>query len=154
MTRAKTPGGERGASLLELAFIVPVLALVVMGTLDLVRGYRLQIELSNAAREGAAFAQLAPNDVSCSPGDDITERVLAENADLSSLPGFEIAVFEEDGAGEPTVPVTGCGTGSASSGERVLVEVSADHQILTPMVERIVGSTIRITGASEVEVQG
>lgn len=145
--------GERGASIVELAFIAPVLALIVMGVLDLARGYQLQIRLENAAREGAAFARVQPNDVSC-PGDaDIVGRVTAEEERIASQAGFRIVVLGEDAGGAMTVPVTGCGGTTVTSGERVRVEAIATFDVLTPMVERIVGSTIDISGAAEVEAQ-
>lgn len=153
MTHTSRPGGDRGASILELALITPVMALIVMGVLDLARGYQMQIALTNAAREGAAFAQIAPNDVSCGGGDDITARVLAENADVAGFTDLTVEVFAEDASGDLTVPVTGCGGDAASSGERVRVEVAATFDVITPMVERVVGSTISLRGTSEVEVQ-
>lgn len=153
MTHTSRPGGDRGASILELALITPVMALIVMGVLDLARGYQMQIALTNAAREGAAFAQIAPNDVSCAAEDDVSDRVRAENADVAGFTDLTITVLAEDASGGLTVPVTGCSGGVASSGERVRVEVAATFNVITPMVERIVGSTITLRGTSEVEVQ-
>lgn len=145
---------ERGASILELALLAPVMVLIVMGVVDLARGYRMQIQLENAAREGAAFAQTQPNSVSCPDGDDIIERVVFEEAGVEALPDFRIEVWAEDDAGELTVPVTGCGGTTAAAGDRLLVAVSATFDVLTPMVERVVGSGIEITGAAEIGVQG
>ncbi len=153
MTHTSRPGGDRGASILELALITPVMALIVMGVLDLARGYQMQIALTNAAREGASFAQIAPNDVSCAGDDDITDRVLAENSEVAGFTDLTITVLAEDASGDLTVPVTGCGGGIASSGERVRVEVAATFDVITPMVERVVGSSISLRGTSEVEVQ-
>ncbi|WP_436795572.1 TadE/TadG family type IV pilus assembly protein [Actinospongicola halichondriae] len=149
----RRPGGERGASILELALITPVMALIVMGVLDLARGHQMQIGLTNAAREGAAYAQIAPNDVSCAGEDDIIDRVMGESGDLAGYAGLSVVVFAEDASGDLTVPVTGCGGSTASSGERVRVEVTATFDVITPMVERVVGGSIDLTGSSEIEVQ-
>lgn len=147
-------GRDRGASILELALITPVMVLIVMGVLDLARGYQMQIQLENAAREGAAFAQIFPNDVSCGTADDVTARVTDEESGVASLPDFRVAVFAESSSGELTVPVTGCGGTTAASGGRVLVEVSATFDVVTPMVQRVVGNEINIAGAAEIVVQG
>lgn len=153
MGLVRRPGGERGASIMELAFIAPVMALIVMGVLDLARGHQMQIGLTNAAREGAALAQVRPNDVTCAGEDDITDRVMRESENLTGYADLSIAVFAEDASGDLTVPVLGCGGSTASAGERVLVEVTATFDVITPMVERVVGGSLDLTGSSEIEVQ-
>lgn len=151
---------DRGASIVEFAFIAPVMALIVMGVLDLGRAYRMQIQLEAAASEGAAHAQLYPNDVVCDGPDpipdrtDITDRVLAEEPGLASFTDLAIAVYGEDASGDLVVPVSGCGGSTVSSGERVRVEIRATFDVVTPLVERAVGSTITVEGSSEIEVQG
>ena len=139
---------------MEFAVLAPVMALIVMGVIDLARGYQMQIRLENAAREGAAFAQLHPNDISCDSGTDIRDRVTAEEDGVDGLPDFRIEVFGEDASGDLTVPVTGCDGSTAESGERVLVEVSATFEVLTPLVANLVGEGIDITGSATIEVQG
>ena len=154
MTRARMPGGERGASILELALIAPVMILIVMGVLDLARGYQMQIRLENAAREGAAYAQLYPSRVSCATGDDIVSRATGEEAGVDETPDFAIEVLSEDADGNLTVPLTGCDGTPPEAGQRIEVRVSATFDVMTPMVERVVGDSIDISGAAEIEVQG
>ncbi len=63
MRRANTKAGERGAVLVEMAFALPLLALVFLCIIDLgliVREYQL---LQNAAREGARFSSLPINQI-------------------------------------------------------------------------------------------
>lgn len=146
--------GDRGASILELALITPLMAVVVMGVLDLTRAHQLQIRLENAAREGAAHAQLHPNDVSCASAPDVRDRAGAEDDELDRVPGYEVLVLAENGSGDVVVPVTGCGGLTAESGERVRVEVRARFDLRTPVVTNMVGSTIDLTGSAEIEVQG
>lgn len=146
--------GDRGASILELALLAPVLAMVVMGVLDLGRAHRQQIRLDGAAREGAAHALLAPNDVECTGDDDIAGKVAAADAGLPGQPGYSLTVLGEDASGDPTVPVTGCGGSTVEAGEHVRVEVGMEHRILTPLVAMVVGDEIPLTGSSEVEVLG
>lgn len=136
---------------MELALIAPVLVLLVFGVIDLARGYRLQIQAENAAREGAAYAQVRPNDVVCASYPDITERVAAEESGLTSHPGFQLRVWGQDGGGWEQI--TGCGGSVADAGERVRVDVNVTFDVMTPIVEQVVGGTIDLTGSAEVRVQ-
>lgn len=126
--------------------------MLVLGVLDLGRAYQLQIRLENAAREGAVFAQIHPNDVTCGASGNIVDRLLTEEPGLDERPGFAVAVLADDGSG--LVPITGCGGEVAEPGERVRVEVTVTFEVLTPLVERAVGGAIDISGAAEVRVQG
>lgn len=156
MTPTRRPGGERGTSILELALLAPVMVLIVMGVLDLARGYQMQIRLENAAREGAAFAQLYPNNVSgCPETGDIETRVTDEDAGLASMEDFEVTVSKGDGSPvSPDCDGTGPAAERIGPGARVRVEVSATFDVITPMVEHVVGSALELTGSSEVQVQG
>ena len=49
---------ERGAAAVELAIILPVLLLVIGGIIDFGRFFYTQIQVTNAAREGARMAAL------------------------------------------------------------------------------------------------
>lgn len=143
-----------GSSIIELALIAPVMVLLVFGVLDLARGYRMQIRLESAAREGAAYAQVQPNRVAgCTNEQDIVSRVHAEDEGLISMP-IEVVVLTEDTSGAVVQPVFGCDGSHVTPGQRQRVEVSARFDVITPIVERIVGDTITITGAAEFEVQG
>ncbi len=48
--------GREGSQLLELALVLPLLLVVVVGILDFGEAYNLKQKLNNAAREGARFA--------------------------------------------------------------------------------------------------
>ena len=48
-------------ALLEFALVFPLLAMLVLGTIDVGRAFLTWNEAKNAAREGAAYAQLYPN---------------------------------------------------------------------------------------------
>jgi hypothetical protein len=146
-------GSDRGASLVELALIAPVMILIVMGTVDLARGYRMQIQLENAAGEGAAFARITPNDFDCAGTEDIVGSVSDEDLELSSLADFRVEVWTENVSGELVVPVTGCDGTTVRAGDRVRVDVIATFDVMTPMVERVVGSEIELVGSNEVVVQ-
>lgn len=54
---------ERGASLVELALVLPMLLLLILGVLDLARGYRTYTVLVNAAQSGAQSLAVRPTDL-------------------------------------------------------------------------------------------
>jgi Flp pilus assembly protein TadG len=67
MRPAKTNSGEQGAVLVEMAFVLPIMALVFLNIIDLgliVREYQV---LQNAAREAARFSAQDVNQLSQSP---------------------------------------------------------------------------------------
>jgi Flp pilus assembly protein TadG len=53
---------RRGQSMIEYALILPLMVLVVAGIFDLGRAFYASISITNAAREGARYGTLHPND--------------------------------------------------------------------------------------------
>ena len=151
--------GERGTPIVEFALVMPLLALLVLGTVDLGRVFRLQSRLTNSAREGGVFAQFRPASVNagCDGGQSIVDRVLDEDAGLATVPGFDIDVLKKDAATGGLTAYAGCGTTSSVSvapGDVVVVRVRASFSPLTPLVSALVGSTVTLTGRQEVVAQG
>ena len=54
---------QRGQNILEFALVLPILAIVMFGVLDLGRVFFATIGLTNAAREGVRYLSLNPDDV-------------------------------------------------------------------------------------------
>ena len=91
-------GGQAAA---ELALVLPVLALIALGCLDLGRAFSVWVTLTNATREGARYGCLHPAD---SAG--IVARTEAEMA-AAGLPSDALTVSVTPGAeGGPPVVVT------------------------------------------------
>jgi Flp pilus assembly protein TadG len=67
--RARRAGQDvRGAQLLEVALVLPLLLLLAVGILDFGTAYNLRQILNNAAREGARVGAAQPRiDVNCAP---------------------------------------------------------------------------------------
>lgn len=151
---------ERGAALVELALIVPAVALLVMGTVDLARAYRMNIRLEGAAREGAAFLQIYPNEITCTGvNNDLLDRVALEDPDLPGEDGYAVTALRYDGTdfsdydvcdSQATPPVTP----TVEPGDRVRVDVHATFDLITPLISNVVGSPIDMTGSAEVVAQG
>lgn len=53
---------EKGQSLVEFAFIIPVLMLILLGVFDFGRAFYAYNAISNAAREGARYGTVCPYD--------------------------------------------------------------------------------------------
>ncbi len=51
---------QRGANLVEAAFVLPVLLLLWFGVVELGRGYQIHQTMTNAAREGARLSVAPP----------------------------------------------------------------------------------------------
>ncbi len=60
MSIKNTRSGENGQAMVELALVLPLLVLVLMGVLDLGRGIYVYNVVSSAAREGARYGIIHP----------------------------------------------------------------------------------------------
>jgi len=81
-TVLKAKRKERGAVAVEMAMLLPLLLLVVMGTIEFGRVLNVQISMTQAAREGARYAAIHYQD----PGLNVTSATLAAAPSLSGLP--------------------------------------------------------------------
>jgi len=55
--------GEHGASLLELALLLPLFLLLILGAVDFGRAFYLSIEVAGAARAAAVYGARNPTDI-------------------------------------------------------------------------------------------
>jgi Flp pilus assembly protein TadG len=53
---------ERGASLVELAFVLPLFPLLLFGAIDFARAFYLSVEVAGAAQAAAIYGTQNPND--------------------------------------------------------------------------------------------
>ncbi|MGO4663049.1 TadE/TadG family type IV pilus assembly protein [Terrabacter sp. 2TAF16] len=118
---------ERGASAVEFAIVLPVLFLIIAGIVDFGRAYFTQIELSNAAREGARAAVVLPLGSTPAPTTEVAARVSA------ALPGIGDATLSPAPVYCPSV---------ATSTARATVAVSRPFQWI------VLGPAMRIFGGS------
>jgi Flp pilus assembly protein TadG len=142
------PGRESGVALVELALCLPFLAIIAFGTIDLGRAYLTWVQVKNAAREGANYAQTHPYiqkpvGSECANPDNIEYRARVESA------GATVTV-------SPNTPNgTGCDITATSpgAGSSVTVSVSRPFTIYTPLVSAVTGS-ITVRAAVTEAVQG
>jgi len=114
---------ERGQSLVEFAIILPVFLLILFAILDFGRAVYAYHVVANAAREGARFGQISPED---------TAGIIAkaENAAVGlDVTDLDITV---------TWPTT----------DTVRVDVGYTFRLITPLVSDVVGSGLSLDGTS------
>ena len=120
------PGGEQpaGQSMIEFAFTLVIILVLLVGLIDLGRAIFTYLALRDAAQEGASFASYNPSDTT-----GITARVCNSSnmvSDLCASPGIDTDVNL---------------VGSACSGNGVEVVVTLNSfTLVTPFLGAIVGS--------------
>jgi hypothetical protein len=135
-------GDDAGIALLEFALVLPVLAVLVFGAIDLGRAFSLESEVTNMAREGALRAFVSP----C-PLAQVEAAVRAENADLSDDVLVRIVLGDD-----PSGPPATCPPGGFPEGTELTVVVVEQMEILAPVVSAITGSPVDVTGTATVKL--
>ncbi len=137
---------ERGQSLVELAITLPILILLLLGTLDFGMAIFSYSMLRDAAQEGAFYGSFNPANV-----EDI------ENRARNISPRAEDVVFSspvqlrDTDAIKVNVKTLGGACQGATNGvsNSIQVNVSYRYRMLMPFVGQLVGSnTILLTGTA------
>ena len=118
----KRRGGERGQSLVEFAFIVPIFLLLLFVIVDFGMGFHAYITVTNSAREGARLGSIRADAAS------IEQRV-RDTADTLDQGNLTVSVTNAEG--EP--------------GESVVVDVDYEYGFITPLagvLQFVTGNTI------------
>jgi Flp pilus assembly protein TadG len=138
--------------MVEFALILPVMILLLLGAIDFGRLFFTYIQVTNAAREAAAFAAADPT---------VSQATVAARADQ------EAKTQSQRGEGSLAVdapicqtvavpPVTvSCATAQATNtgtGNQVLVNVSRPFTFLTPIIGNMFGTlTLSASAASPID---
>lgn len=112
LRRHQRPAAERGQSLVELAFVLPLLAIILLGAIDFGRVFYSYITITNASREGARYGSANPTDTT-----GIKNRVIAEATGTVTIDPNRITI---------TCNPSPCGEDSDS----ITVRVEADFVII------------------------
>jgi len=124
--------GERAQSLVEFAFVVPMLLILVFGIIDFGLGLRAYISVSSATREGARYAAVGNPAGTFTAGGSgecngsTTTTVVGKTC--NTLKGLDLAHIDD---------VTVTYPSGKSPGESVVVEMDYEYEYITP-VQRIV----------------
>ena len=118
---------DKGQSFTELAFVLPILLIMVAGAVDLSRIYLSYMSLRDAAQEGANFGSIAPTET-----DNIEERVRTYSN------------FPTDLSDTSTVHVTITTDPNPCVGKQITVKVTQDFKVTTPLIGAVIGQNFPI----------
>lgn len=116
---------QKGQGLVEFALILPVLLLVVLGTIEFGRIFLIYATVSNGAREGSRYGMVNPADIN-----GIIERV---NSTLVMTLPENLSVIVSYDTGPDGYPYTD--PANVKVGDRVIVQVQYRIFALTPIFE-------------------
>lgn len=123
-TTSENPSGkhQRGQSLVELALVLPVFAVILLAIIDFGMALHASVQVANAAREGARLGSVRATEA------DITQRVRDA---AGSLNQDRLSIDVANARGNP--------------GESVVVTVQYNYDLVTPLasfVSMISGGSI------------
>jgi Flp pilus assembly protein TadG len=119
---------ENGQSLVELAFAMPVVLLLLLGTVDLGRAFYTYVAITNAAREGARFGASFPTNNS-GIRDRVRLEIIGTNLSIGDdqIPDPTCNEYVDDS----TVMGGGISCGATVAGDYITVRVNYPFQFLT-----------------------
>ena len=140
MPRIHGGRGEKGATLVEFAFVVPILLLLIFGAIDFGVTYNNQQTLRNSVREAGRRAIVGPDKVAedgCTTVGDVGCLVKAR-ADMGDLAGDEMLtmVCFPDSETAPSCPVGNAGDKSIGDVIRIcaIYPVESVTGLLDPFI--------------------
>ena len=117
MRRLPRKRGEKGASLVEFAFIAPLLILLLFGIVEFAWVFATNLDVKHGAREGARITAVNTPDTG--------------NVDLAA----EICSRMDLAGSDPATTVTWASDGTPAVGEGVTVTVSTPTSTLTGIMD-------------------
>jgi hypothetical protein len=135
---------DQGQGLVEFAFVLPVLLLVVLGVIDFSRVMVIYAGTSNGAREAVRYGAVpgkrsdnSYNFMDC----DIMRTLVRQQVPLMNLTDQQIWIGFDHGQGAPSTWYRECGalvTADIVQGDRIVVHVTAEVNLITPVINNIV----------------
>lgn len=115
---------RRGNALLELALVIPMLTLMLVGVMDFARILYTGVTLAGAAHAGADFASQSLTAAGNSAG--IAAAVSSDSVDVRSVAATSVQKCFCQATGGGTLTAAGCGASACpSGGPLVYVTVTA-----------------------------
>ncbi len=162
MIRRRTRRGRRGQSMVELALLSPVLALLLLGAADLSRLFLYSTRLSDSVIEGGMYGTYAPSYVYPSSlaasaakdpnaynpdPDNVLYRVQQKNKNSLGLAAENITVT----CYNQSMVQQQCG--ASTSGDSMLVTARYTFKPLTGQITGILGNGYQMTRSVRVIIQ-
>ncbi|MDE2561621.1 MAG: pilus assembly protein [Sphingomonadales bacterium] len=140
---------REGTALIELAIIMPVLTMIVLGLTDVVRAYMLKVHIEQVARTGGEYAAGSKDRIP-----DPAE-IQAQLATDSGLPASDITVtrwLECDGVSQGDVQY--CATSSQQPAQYISIDVQDRFQPVFGLINWGQGANSQlVTGHQTVRVR-
>jgi hypothetical protein len=140
---------RRGQSLVEFAITLPLMLLIVMGTIDLGRAYFATINLASAVKEGAFFGARNPgcptNDTTGCIAPRTVEGRVDRELDGVTLSDLTVRCFEPgttDLSG-PGMSMTDC-----EDGDMYYVSATSPFALITPVISQLVGNSLDLRASA------
>jgi Flp pilus assembly protein TadG len=136
---------QRAQSLVELAFVLPVLLILVFGIVDFGMGLHSWIVLTNSTREGARLGVVhAPSSgaLHCSPlptAGSIERKVCDTAANLKPA--------------NVTITVTNADPGVTKSGQALTVKVDYKYDLITPFAAFLQLSSLTLSSTVQMRLE-
>jgi len=125
---------EKGSAAIELAFVTPMLALLIGGIVQLGGLAQTAIVTSNAAREAARYAAVR-DDYAATAAVTYLTSALAGRTDVT-LPSV----------GQVSI------TGGAAVGDQVKVTVPVTVSFKMPLITEVIGTSLTLNGGATMRV--
>jgi hypothetical protein len=140
---------KKGQSLVEFAITLPILLLIVLGTIDLGRAYFQTINMENAVKEGAFFGARNPECPTNSTAGCIAPRTVEGRVDRE-LDGVVLSGFEAKCFAPGTTDFTGAGkaVGDCADGDVYYVEAESLFSLITPLMTNMLGDTLTLSATA------
>ncbi len=141
---ATTPT-RRGQSFVEFALLLPLLLILVLGTVDLGRAYFASVSLENAVKEGAFFGAREPDcataGATCPDPSNVKARVDLE------MNGMTVTNFQAKCFAPGTTVFTGAGKAltACEDGDLYYVASQTPFTLVTPLVAGLLGNTLTLS---------
>ena len=138
---------EKGAALVETAFVLPIMLLVCVGILEFGRAYQTWQVVTNASREGARVAIL-PEYTDASAIARVKTYLKNGGLPASIVDGANTKILITP----TTIPIDVAGTNTAAAA-KVVVEYPFEFMVLQPVASLLVagstaGAPITLTAAA------
>lgn len=108
---------RRGQSLVEMALVLPIVIMLMLGLLDFGRAFYTLVALHDAADEGASYAAIRPNDTA-----GIQQRAAEASTNLINVQVSDVSVIRP---------------ASITSGQPITVTVDYFFTLYTPFVQSL-----------------
>lgn len=142
----------RGQSLVEFALVLPILLLIVAGTLDIARVYLGWINLQSMTRIGANYAATNPDAWGSSPNGVVQATYRAQVIADATTTNCELP--QSGGAPDVAAPsFNNMNGGGIGLGDTVTVALTCQFTVVTPVLSSVVGNAISVSAESTFPVK-